>query len=47
MMTSMTIVDKVKELTDGMPTRFDPHLLALFQQHADRFAAIYQELPDK
>lgn len=37
----------VELMTSGMPTHFDPHLLALFQQHADHFEAIYQEAPDQ
>lgn len=37
----------VELMTSGMPARFDPHLLALFQQRADQFERIYRELSDK
>ena len=35
------------ELMNGnMPTRFDPHLAAIFHRHADRFAEINRATPD-
>ena len=37
----------VELMTGGMPSRFDPHLLTIFQQRADQFERIYRELPDK
>ncbi len=37
----------VELITGGMPNRFDPHLLAIFRQHADQFERIYREVPDR
>jgi putative two-component system response regulator len=37
----------VELITSGMPNRFDPHLLAIFRQHADHFERIYREVPDR
>jgi response regulator RpfG family c-di-GMP phosphodiesterase/serine/threonine protein kinase len=37
----------VELITNGMPNRFDPHLLAIFRQHADHFECIYREVPDR
>ena len=37
----------VELMTSGKPGRFDPHLLTLFQKHADQFEQTYREWPDQ
>ncbi len=36
----------VEIITRANPSRFDPHLLSIFERHADHFERMYGEVPD-
>ena len=36
----------VELMTRGMPGRFDPHLIAIFEKNTDIFERLYREVPD-